>query len=861
VAALRTSESDLNGIEFVEVDSDLSTMDAGSQFRLRLFFVKPLHLPVHRQLQPDNIRIISPQHVAPIAVTSVEPEGTDQILVTIDGGGGDEWYRLELVDSAASDQPPPGFDRWLATIRLTFATNRAVHVDFIEPPHIQPLQTANRPAHYLARDYPSFLQLLYDRLALKLPNWRERHVPDLMVTLVELLAYVGDYLSYYQDAVGTEAYLATARHRISVRRHLRLVDYRLHEGCNSRVWVCLTAKRDATFRHRIRFIAGLGGEAPATMSERQMRDSRRHSVVVFESIGKRPIHVRCQRNKLKLYTANGMLDTVPAGATSAILVHEEADPELEPGQAIMFVSAEVTHPVRLLRARPYQDPVSNQWLTEVSWSPADALPMPLATASTIVNGNVVLADEGDTQALPDLVISELSDPSNPLHPTTLAGSMIGRLDIAPLAYAVPFPDRVAAARFQACLLRSLRPHLPPAPRAVQTRQSAHEELEYHQMLARANRGHRLSRGERRRLRRLLDERYQRLEHAVEQPLGSAASAMSFKPADAMPCVTLVNLETQQQWESRPDLLGSEPDDCHFTIEVDDGGSAWIRFGDGVNGRQPVEGQKFSATCRVSHGPAATVGARRINVLVPDEQEIGEAGNICRVTNPAPAFGGAAPESVEHARLTAPTAYKRIRERAVLAGDYAELARQMPGITDASASHEFRDGIDYVHVAVLGGAMFSTDAMRRDLAEEIQDRLQAFRTVGQELRVSPARRVPLHIELDVQTQPGRIWAQVERDVFHALGTRRLSPTRIGYFHPDNVRLGQTLAASGLVATVQAVPGVLAVRLVRFERADDASATGAPRECLTFAHDEAPHLVSAESQPTGGPIALRRWEGEP
>src|SRR4029077_15545434 len=68
-------------------------------------------------------------------------------------------------------------------------------------------------------------------------DWRERHVPDLGIALVELLAYTGDYLSYYQDAVATEAYLETARQRISVRRHVRLVDYAMHEGCDSRAWL------------------------------------------------------------------------------------------------------------------------------------------------------------------------------------------------------------------------------------------------------------------------------------------------------------------------------------------------------------------------------------------------------------------------------------------------------------------------------------------------------------------------------------------------------------------------------------------------------------------------------------------------
>src|SRR5512136_2165575 len=79
-----------------------------------------------------------------------------------------------------------------------------------------------------------------------MPTWTERHVPDLGVTLVELLAYVGDYLSYYQDAVATEAYLETARQRISVRRHARLGDYALHEGCNARAWVCVETDTNLT---------------------------------------------------------------------------------------------------------------------------------------------------------------------------------------------------------------------------------------------------------------------------------------------------------------------------------------------------------------------------------------------------------------------------------------------------------------------------------------------------------------------------------------------------------------------------------------------------------------------------------------
>jgi hypothetical protein len=67
-----------------------------------------------------------------------------------------------------------------------------------------------------------------------MPGWRERSAADIGIALVELLAYTGDYLSYYQDSVGTEAYLGTSRRRTSVRRHARLVDYALDDGSSAR---------------------------------------------------------------------------------------------------------------------------------------------------------------------------------------------------------------------------------------------------------------------------------------------------------------------------------------------------------------------------------------------------------------------------------------------------------------------------------------------------------------------------------------------------------------------------------------------------------------------------------------------------
>jgi hypothetical protein len=138
-------------------------------------------------------------------------------------------YRLQLKRCQKVD---PQF----ASYRFT-TTPEVTDVDPKSPPKCGPRKQSEPQPNYLARDFNSFRQLLFDRIALLVPQWKERHVPDLGVTLIELLAYVGDYLSYFQDAVGTEAYLHTARQRISVRRHARLVDYQLHEGCNARTFL------------------------------------------------------------------------------------------------------------------------------------------------------------------------------------------------------------------------------------------------------------------------------------------------------------------------------------------------------------------------------------------------------------------------------------------------------------------------------------------------------------------------------------------------------------------------------------------------------------------------------------------------
>ncbi len=153
-----------------------------------------------------------------------------------------------------------------------------------------------------------------------MPQWQERHAADLGIALVEALAYVGDYLSYRQDAVATEAYLGTARSRVSVRRHARLVDYRMHEGVKR-------PSRGCTFRLR-----------PTPSCPRERRSSPRSMACRAASrparrlTAARSLHpLKCSRrlhegklfaghNEIRFYTWGNARCCLPAGATRATLL-------------------------------------------------------------------------------------------------------------------------------------------------------------------------------------------------------------------------------------------------------------------------------------------------------------------------------------------------------------------------------------------------------------------------------------------------------------------------------------------------------------------------------------------------------------
>jgi predicted phage baseplate assembly protein len=443
-------EPDVNGIDYVEID--------GTQTVISVYFLGKVPEVTKANVRIDGGRRVR-IHVRDVSACDPGDERADGCLqITVEKPGDFSTYTLRLVQSTSrglpGDEPLPGFDSRYATIDFSFKAGCPTDLDCAPVP-CAPEALDEPEIDYLAKDYASFRQLILDRLSLIMPEWTERHVPDLGIALVELLAYTGDQLSYYQDAVATEAYLGTARQRISVRRHAKLIDYQVHEGCNARAWVYIETDADGPMDGAA-FISPTKTRTAwnkGVLGEDDMRNVPLADYEVFEPVGEPEGRVFYQaHNRISFYTWGESECCLPRGATSATLVdqwtstndppkHDDykkhyddddcpPDPppppprkrllHLQAGDVLIFeeVLGPITgqsadadrahrHVVRLTKAEPGVDTLYDQPVIEIEWAVEDALPFPLCLSAigrapecryledvSVAHGNVILVDHG-----------------------------------------------------------------------------------------------------------------------------------------------------------------------------------------------------------------------------------------------------------------------------------------------------------------------------------------------------------------------------------------------------------------------------------------------------------------------------------
>src|SRR5262249_13561705 len=150
---------------------------------------QPNGIPVGSELTRDNVEILGGVRIQKIRVENVAIAG-DKLTVKVDTAGDFSLYTLRLIKSPDDSSTPGGFDPQLAEIQFSFKAGCPSEFDCRQTRQCPPEQRVEPDINYLAKDYASFRQLMLDRLSVLVPDWKERHAADVLMTLAEALAYV-----------------------------------------------------------------------------------------------------------------------------------------------------------------------------------------------------------------------------------------------------------------------------------------------------------------------------------------------------------------------------------------------------------------------------------------------------------------------------------------------------------------------------------------------------------------------------------------------------------------------------------------------------------------------------------------------
>ena len=679
----RPRHAELNGIDYVEIVDDgpdgrcTSTSSAGAA----------------APAIATNVRIHGGGGFATSACSTatVDPPTTDTTTAStsrVDRAGDFSPYTLGLVERRARTR-----DRRAAEGLRSAVRERGFQLQGGLPERLSTAQTTaacppptrtEPDIDYLAKDYASFRQLILDRLALIMPDWRERHVPDsasrwssCSPTSATTSATTRTRSRPRPISTPPAAHLG-ASPRAAGRLHL-------HEGCNARAWLTVKTSQDLVdpaFTARDLYFTTGTSEAPGEVFEPRVEDPSA------------PLRFYEAHNEIRFYTWGDTSCCLPRGATHATLRDTWVRPldppgppqkrssratnppeprprpgrklHLTPGDVLIFeevkgpttgaaADADRTrrHVVRLVDVKAAEDPLYKDHdsndpkhfypttpVVEVTWRAEDALPFALCLSSreeatrdkpscdvvtdvSVARGNVILVDHGRTVADNDLGQVEIE---TQVGECTCDGSLVDLTNL---------PRRFA-------------------PRLKQGPLTCAEPLPKHASAARL-------------LRQDPQKAYPDILSLVSLPGHCPGEDASSQAGQAEP------KHPGWRWQARHHLVRSSGQDRHFVVEIDDEGVAHLRFGDGELGMMPEACSTFSAIYRVGNGPAGNVGADTIVTAFWRDRVV--SGVTLDPRNPLPASGGTAPETIARARLVAPQSFRKDIQRAITPDDYARLAER------------------------------------------------------------------------------------------------------------------------------------------------------------------------------------------
>lgn len=651
---------------------------------------------------------------------------------------------------------------------------------------------------YLAKDYDSFRHTMIAALLQRVPDWQPSSEADLDEVLLDLFSAAADELSDYQDRVMNEAYLASARKRVSLARHARLMDYHIHQGNQASAWLAVEvalaqpsepqvgATNQYFLSDSFKVWSGTPTEDAASVVFLTRTEQRVHQLV----------------NRMGLYTWSDSIPSLAAGDTTAdlTLFLDDVTPATDQASALvvqtLIRSGVVTHLLiqehlnpatgtengrnprrrQLLQLLPGNDgaeamfdpmtgPPSNaKWFVRVRWDEQDKLRSHYCFTVdcpgtgkvenvSLFHGNLVEVHHG---RLRTAVFKESGTP--------LAGTdqsyyeRIGKWDLR---------DERMGKWGTICAL-------PDHPLA-----------------------------------------YRNTEPGGDVPALSTLAVSVKQPGGGL-----------DPWDEVPSFIHSDDsgeNGDHFVVETDEERLSSVRFGNGKNGKELPENSEVHCTYQVGDGLDGNIGLDRlINFDSPPgtfrKLEAGAMastgdGQILRAWNPFDVTNGRAPEPAATIIRRAPEAYRVRQLRAITLQDYVNRAEELPTVSRAAARYAWSGSWRSVQITIDPvGTTVLTEAARTDIARY----LNAVRLIGEDLEIRPPVFVPLEIHVSLCAGVD-YWPEDLKSILEQEFSDGWTPDgRRGFFHPDVWTFGQQLKASQIAGRILAVEGVEHIITVTMRR---------------------------------------------
>ena len=416
---------------------------------------------------------------------------------------------------------------------------------------------------YLAKDFDSFKDTMISAIENRVFGWEPTSEADLSLVLIELICAATDELSDYQDRVMNEAYIHTARKRVSMARHARLIGYHICQGHQSNTWLAIELKPGEEIK------LDKSNEIKQSLQVRTSTDPQINTV--YSTRGKLPF-LSHLLNRFTLYTWNDANKNLKAGDASADL--RFVDENLRSKDAYnelrqLIINKELTilliqewkHPIlgkelkdtgrksnrQLLRllsdkenTKVSFDPISGEYCLHITWDKRDQLKQDyqfvidsnegLITDATQFHGNLVRVYYGETKRVcfVDRNNCNSANENEYFYERTKWGT-ICRIPDSPISYVDVYEGK--------------------------------------------------------------------------KPNGAIA-----------PKTTLMVKVNGKNWAEVIDLIHSREDNCHFIVETDEHGNSLIRFGNGINGKELPQGAEVQCEYQVGIGQEGNIGSDKLTVI-------------------------------------------------------------------------------------------------------------------------------------------------------------------------------------------------------------------------------------------------------